>query len=210
LGLREPEDRAKETRPPSLQFLILIGILILVIGIINDRNILVVVILYLLIILEGILCAIYVFGSATIFGDTITKNRNNDYEFEELPMSNQTLITPIATFLRSAVRGSEFSRREVARIISVTVFEKFEQRKPGEGKTMKPELVELLNTDAQFNKDFRNVVLAYLPSAKSDQKKVQLSPSAYSQSVRRLLTRLLEYETEASLLATSPREITTK
>lgn len=206
----EDQSKTGEVRPASLQLLIALGVLIVVLGLINDHSILFVVILYLLVILEGILCAIYLFGRESIFGDNLTKNRNNDHEFGELLVSNQRLISPIATFLRSAVRGSEFSRHEVARIISDTVFEKFGERDSSGRKTLKPEILALLSKDEQFRGDFQSVVYAYLPGGKAEHENAHLSSSSYSQSMKRLVTRLSDYETKPFLVSNQPIEKTKK
>jgi hypothetical protein len=188
----EHSTNSDESKRASRQVLLGLGMLIIIFGLFNDRNILTVTLLYFAIISEGTLAGFYLFGRETIFEGYFTKKRDNDYKREEREESNLKAISPIATFLRSANRGSEFSRHEIARILSHLAFERTSELGFQKTRKLNSRVLELFNNDAQFREDFQDVVYAYLPGEKSERK--QPNTTTYSQSLARLVTKLANYE----------------
>jgi hypothetical protein len=137
-----------------------VGSAIVVVSVIQSLNYATVLLLLGLVVLEGFLIMLFVLLGGDLLSHSIVKQRNNDDSLA--PASSKDIVATLKTYVNNAASGSDFSRREIARILRNVIIQRFGSFIPDRESRIGNRSFASLTLDEHFKRDIESVVSSYV------------------------------------------------
>lgn len=170
-------------KTPALIFTIIFSAIILILALVESPQILLVLVLYFCILLDGISISALVLYSINRRTDSLTEFENIQAQQVQRSPRGADVVSSMDVYVTYAVRGSAHSRREVAFVIRNIL---------AGAKGRKVEALEA--RDPAFASDMRNVVYRYLDESASreNRRESRGEREAYVSSLERVISKIRE------------------
>ncbi len=153
-------------------------------------NVLALIALFLDLLLLASCLATLILSWTTLFSVSITRKRNND-SYADMIYQPSSRVDSISTYIRYAAKGSDFSRREIARTINRVLIQRF-------GAIPPRSVSDSLILGRELSEDLERLIFPYISGRESDSTTSRSQESGNTGEDRRapLAREYLDYHDE--------------